>query len=102
MTKTTNKAEFHYIWMDTSYRAICLKERPDHGDWNKDGHGDILKRQFGRISTPPLRQRECMGKQEFLKALNEHKGEIIVIGHADDPFVWRGDLQEFLETWEVD
>jgi hypothetical protein len=28
--------------------------------------------------------------------------EVVVVGHADDPFVWRGDVQEFLEMWEVD
>jgi hypothetical protein len=46
--------------------------------------------------------------KEFEAAMRRWKGRnVIVIGHgwmatADKQFIWQGDVDEFLEMWQVD
>jgi hypothetical protein len=87
-------------WMDTPMSALCLKERGDHGDWLTQG--GILKRKFGRLSVPPIQIGDIQTSKEFEAAIRDHEGDVIVVGHNDDAFVWRGSVDEFLEMWEVD
>jgi hypothetical protein len=97
---TTEPTEWANRWMDTPVNAICLKERADHGDWEKQP--DSVKRKFGRLSTPVVIVGEIKSDAEFDNIIHNHQGEVIVIGHRADAFVWRGTPQEALEMWMVD
>lgn len=98
MKITTDKTEYVTLWANTNFSTICLKEHYNHGDWNKTGHG----RKFGRLSTPELPVASARNPAKFNELILKHEGEVVVLGYNDDPFVWRGTPQEFVEYWMVD
>lgn len=99
--RPTPNPEYTRLFMNTRAGAICLKERGDHGTWRKADRADLLERKFGRLSSPEIVVGQVT-PDTFAEVANAHPVEFVVIGHLDDPHVWRGDLYEFLETWELD
>lgn len=104
VTLTTDPEEYAKVWLETPFAAICLKEHPEHGTWNKHYHGaeSMVARKYGRLSSPAIRQGQVHNQTQTNELILAHKGEVIVIGHPDDRFVWRGSPQDFIEWWLVD
>ena len=94
MTTTTDRTAFNRQWGLTELNALCVKQRPVHGQLPVTG----------RLSVPPLTQGgKVTNDTELQAAIHAYGGEVVVIGHGqptpEDIYVWRGTPDEFCATW---